>query len=134
VQTKDLRLHGTSAWRPHGELETHLYQRYGAETSRLLELIEQNPALADVAITGQRYVNAEFVYAAQSEMATSLLDLLTRRTRAHLHDARASLSSASSIARLVATDLHWSEEECARQVESYRRLVHDEFGAAGLTL
>jgi len=132
VKTRDLRLHGTSAWRPHGELETHLYQRYGAETSRLLELIEHNPALGDVAIAGQRYVNAEFVYAAQSEMATSLLDLLTRRTRAHLHDARATLSSAPSIARLVASELHWSDEQCAHQVETYRQLVHDEFGAAGL--
>jgi glycerol-3-phosphate dehydrogenase len=132
VKTRDLRLHGTSAWRPHGELETHLYQRYGAETSRLLELIEHNSALGDVAIAGQRYVNAEFVYAAQSEMATSLLDLLTRRTRAHLHDARATLSSALSIARLVAPELHWSDAECARQVETYRQLVYDEFGAAGL--
>ena len=132
VKTRDLRLHGTSAWRPHGELETHLYQRYGAETSRLLELIEHNSALGDVAIAGQRYVNAEFVYAAQSEMATSLLDLLTRRTRAHLHDARATLSSAPSIARLVAAELHWSDVECARQVETYRQLVYEEFGAAGL--
>ena len=134
VKTKDLRLHGTSSWRPHGELETHLYQRYGAETSRLLELIEENPALADVAIAGQRYVNAEFVYAAQSEMATSLLDLLTRRTRAHLHDARTTLSSAPAIVRLVASELHWSDVECARQVETYRQLVHDEFGAAGLAV
>ncbi len=132
VKTRDLRLHGTSAWRPHGELETHLYQRYGAETSRLLALIEHNSALGSVAIVGQRYVNAEFVYAAQSEMATSLLDLLTRRTRAHLHDARATLSSAPSIARLVAAELHWSDVECARQVETYRQLVYDEFGAAGL--
>jgi hypothetical protein len=32
----------------------------------------------------------------------------------------------------VAPELHWSDAECARQVETYRQLVYDEFGAAGL--
>jgi glycerol-3-phosphate dehydrogenase len=134
VRTKNLRLHGTSDWRPNGELETHLYQRYGSDARTILELIAADAALADVAIVGQRYVAAEFVYSARHEMATSLNDLLTRRTRAHLHDARATLESASSIAQLVANDLGWDEVECKRQVESYRSLVTYEFSAAGLDL
>jgi glycerol-3-phosphate dehydrogenase len=134
VRTKNLRLHGTSEWRPKGELETHLYQRYGSETSVLLALIADDPSLANVAIPGQFYVNAEFVYAARNEMATSLIDLLTRRTRAHLHDARSTLECAPAIARLVAKDLHWSDEEAARQVDDYRALVSKELSAAGLPL
>jgi glycerol-3-phosphate dehydrogenase len=134
VRTKNLRLHGTSTWRPGTELEKHLYQRYGAETSTILDLISREPSLAGVAIPGQRYVNAEFVYAARHEMATSLIDLLARRTRAHLHDARATLKSAHDIARLVAVDLQWSDDECERQVEAYRQLVDAEFAAAGLNL
>ena len=134
VRTKNLRLHGTSAWRPHDELETHLYQRYGSETSELLALIAADPALANVTITGQRYLDVEFIYAARREMATSLIDLVTRRTRAHLHDARATLLSAPAIARLVASELRWDEAECVRQVDNYRQLVRSEFGAAGLML
>jgi glycerol-3-phosphate dehydrogenase len=97
-------------------------------------LIAADATLADVAIPGQRYVGAEFLFSVRHEMATSLNDLLTRRTRAHLHDARATLESASSIARLVANDLGWDEVECKRQVESYRSLVTYEFSAAGLDL
>ncbi|MGA2969274.1 MAG: glycerol-3-phosphate dehydrogenase/oxidase [Acidimicrobiales bacterium] len=134
VRTKNLRLHGTSAWRPNSELETHLYQRYGAETSVILGLIARDSSLASVAIPGQHYVNAEFVYAVRYEMATSLMDLLTRRTRAHLHDARATLKSAHDIARLVGPELEWSDDECERQVEAYRQLVDREFAAAGLNL
>jgi len=100
----------------------------------ILSLISLNPSLASVAIPGQQYVNAEFVYAARHEMATSLTDLLTRRTRAHLHDARATLKSAHDIARLVATELQWSDDERERQVEAYRQLVDGEFAAAGLNL
>jgi glycerol-3-phosphate dehydrogenase len=134
VRTKHLRLHATSQWRPRGELETHLYQRYGADTAQLLELIEADPSLGECPIAGQRYVNAEFVYAVRHEMATSLVDLLCRRSRAHLHDARATLASAPAIAHLVAPEMGWDLEECDRQIESYRALVAGEFSAAGLAL
>jgi glycerol-3-phosphate dehydrogenase len=67
-------------------------------------------------------------------MATSLEDLLTRRTRAHLHDARATLRAAHAIAALVAPTLGWSDHECTLQVSAYRVLVQRELSGAGLTL
>ena len=85
-------------------------------------------------IEGQPYLGVEFVYAARAEMATSLVDLLTRRTRAHLHDARATLGASSAIARLVARDLGWDQVEQDRQVAEYDQLVRLEFHAAGLVL
>jgi glycerol-3-phosphate dehydrogenase len=134
VRTKNLRLHGTSDWRPSGSLETHLYQRFGSDASQVLELIKDDATLGEVAIEGQSYVKAEFVYSARHEMATSLGDLVTRRTRAHLHDARSTLKSADSIAKLVSNDLGWDKEECARQVASYRALVSLELTTAGLSV
>ena len=134
VRTKHLRLTGTGDWRPSSTLETHLYQRYGQRSLAILELISAEASLAEFAIAGQSYVKAEFVYGAQHEMATSLIDLVTRRTRAHLHDARATLAAAPALARLVAPHLHWSEDECDEQVATYRRLVEREFFAAGLDL
>ncbi len=134
VRTKRLRLHGTGPWRPRTPLETHLYQRHGEDATGLLSLIGANPALAERPIDGQPYVNAEFVHAVRHEMATSLVDLLTRRTRAHLHDARAALRAAPAIAALVAPELNWSDEERDSQVHAYGALVQHEFCAAGLTL
>jgi glycerol-3-phosphate dehydrogenase len=134
VRTKSLALHGVSEWRPTGELETHLYHRFGSDTGTILEMIQGDPSLGDTVIEGQRYIGAEFLFSARQEMATSLVDLLTRRTRAHLHDARATLAAAPRIAQLVASDMGWDERETASQVENYCNLVAYELSSAGLEL
>lgn len=134
TRTENLRLHGVSDWRPSTELEAHLYDRFGADAQQILDLIHDDPSLGTCPIEGQPYVLAEFVFAVRFEMATSLIDLLTRRTRAHLHDARATLAGALNIAQLVAPDLHWDDEDVAREVARYRALVLREFGAAGIAL
>jgi glycerol-3-phosphate dehydrogenase len=134
TRTKNLRLHGSGVWRPSNELETHLYQRYGEESAVILQLVADDPSLGERPISGQRYVGAEFVYAARHEMATSLTDLLCRRTRAHLHDARATVAAASDVARLVERELGWSEHEMQSQIDAYRSLARLEFAAAGLVL
>jgi glycerol-3-phosphate dehydrogenase len=134
VRTKRLPLYGVSAWRPTSDLEVHLYHRFGADAPAMLESVRDDPRLAETPIAGQPYVGAEFVFSAREEMATSLVDLLTRRTRAHLHDARAALEGAANVARLVAPVLHWDEEQVRDQINEYRALVEDEFSAAGLEL
>jgi glycerol-3-phosphate dehydrogenase len=133
VRTRHLALHGTGPWRPTTELEGHLYRRYGQDALTLLAMIKEHPSLGDTMIDALPYVGAEFVFAARHEMATSLLDLLTRRTRAHLQDARATLRAAPAVADLVADEFWWTRQECTRQVELYRDLVEHEFRAAGLT-
>jgi glycerol-3-phosphate dehydrogenase len=134
VRTKKLRLHGVTSWRPRTELERHLYQRFGDDAGEVLALITANPGLGETSIVGQPYVGAEFIYSTQREMATSLEDLLTRRTRAHLHDARTTLRAAPAIAALVAPTLGWSDHECTLQVSAYQALVQRELSGAGLTL
>jgi glycerol-3-phosphate dehydrogenase len=134
VRTKKLRLHGVGPWRPTSERETHLYERFGEDALVILDMIAAHEELGACPIEGQPYVAAEFVYAARFEMATSLIDLLTRRTRAHLHDARATLQGAARVAQLVAADLGWSDEDRQRELDAYGSLVRREFGAAGLTL
>jgi len=133
VRTKHLRFHGTGPWRPTTDLETHLYGRYGEDALVILTMIADDPNLADTPIDNQPYVLAEFIYSVRFEMAESLLDLLTRRTRAHLHDARATLAAAPRIAQTVAADFAWSDEQTQAQVAAYAELVAREFSAAGLS-
>jgi glycerol-3-phosphate dehydrogenase len=134
TKTKSLRLHGVGDWRPSTPLESHLYERFGEDAAALLEMIRSDESLATCPIAGQPYVGAEFVFSVRDEMATSLVDLVTRRTRAHLHDARATLAAALSIAQLVAPELGWDAADVSSQVEAYRALVHREFEAAGIAL
>lgn len=134
VKTKSLRLHGYGPWRPTSELERHLYGRYGDEALAILELIRTDPALGEPVVARQPYVGAEFVYAASSEMALNLEDLLTRRARAYLHDARATVEASRRVAVLVAPVLGWDDAEVERQVRDFESMARKEFAAAGLTL
>jgi glycerol-3-phosphate dehydrogenase len=134
TRTRRLELHGTGPWRPANEPETHLYRRYGEDARAVLALIAERASLGETVIEGLPYVGAELVYAVRYEMATSLVDLLTRRTRAHLQDARATLKAAPAVADLVADEFWWTRQECARQVDLYRALVEHEFAAAGLAV
>jgi glycerol-3-phosphate dehydrogenase len=134
VRTKSLPLHGVSAWRPQGDLETHLYHRFGSDAASILQQIREEPSLGDAMIKQQPYVGAEFLFSASQEMVTSLVDLLTRRTRAHLHDARATLAAALAIAQLVAPTMGWNDDEVTAQVAVYRALVEHELSSAGLTV
>ena len=134
TRTKNLRLHGTSGWRPGGELETHLYQHFATDTHEMLRLVHEHPALSEPVIEELPFIGAEFIYSARDKIATSLVDLLARRTRAHLHNARAALDTATKVARLVAPLLGWNEDEGASQVATYEVLVTSEFAAAGITV
>ncbi len=132
THTVRLALHGVGSWRPANTDEEHLYRRYGEDAREVLALIEATPAWGARPIAGLPYRAAEFVYGVRHEMAQNLVDLLTRRTRAHLQDARATAAAALDIARLVAPDLGWDDAEAARQAEAYRALARDEFTSAGL--
>jgi glycerol-3-phosphate dehydrogenase len=134
VRTKNLRFHGVGPWRPTTDVERHLYERFGEDALVILDLMARDEQLTERPIEGQPYLAAEFVYSARFEMATSLVDLLTRRTRAHLHDARATLKGASRVAALVADELGWDTEQMQRELDAYESLVRREFSAAGLTL
>ncbi len=134
VRTKSLPLFGVGEWRPSTDLELHLYRRFGDDARRVLELIEHDPSLASHPLAGQPYVAAEFLYSAASEMVTSLSDLLTRRTRAHIQDARSTVAGAEEVARLVAPTMSWNDEDVAREVSAYRRQAEREFSEAGLSL
>ena len=114
-------------------MESHLYRRFGGDTIELMSMISSNPALGERMIENQPYLGAEFVFSAKCEMTTSLVDLLTRRTRAHLHDARNTLKAAPDVAAIVAPILGWDEGEVSRQVQTYRDLVEKESTRAGLS-
>lgn len=134
VRTKSLRLNGVGAWRPGNDLERHLYGRYGEAALEVLELIRVDPRLGEPLVASQPYVGAEFIYAVSDEMAVSLEDLLTRRTRAYLHDARATVDAARAVARLVAPMLGWDDAQLECQVAAFEAMARREFSAAGLTL
>ena len=79
------------------------------------------------------YVRAEVVYAATHEMATSVDDVLSHRTRARLLARDASADAAPAVAALLAGVLGWSPEREQAEVAAYVGEVARERDALGLT-
>ncbi len=124
-RTKRLRLLGAAGYREAtpGTPAAHLGGRYGTLAAEVEGLIAEDPALGAPLIDGLPYLRAEAVYAARSEMAMTLVDVLVRRTRAHLFDRPATLAAAPAVASLVGAELGWDHAEVSRQLERYRGLV-----------
>ena len=110
----------------------HLVGRYGGEARTLLAMVASQPALAESLVPTLPYSRAEAVYAVRYEMATTVDDVLARRTRARLLARDASAEVAVDVARLIAPELDWSDAEAASQAASYRAAVTDERAASGL--
>ena len=98
----------------------HLLDRYGANTTGVLDLIAERPALAAPLAPGLAYVQAEAIYSARHELVTTLEDILARRTRLLLLDTAHGTGVAEAVAQLVAPELGWDEGRIAAEVARYR--------------
>lgn len=135
-RTKKMRLRGAEGYEAldgHTDpLVDHLANRYGGEAATIIALTDADPSLREPLVAGLPYVRAEAVYAARYEMARSVDDVLSRRTRARLLARDASAAAADDVATLIAPVLGLSEAEASAQAASYRAAVETERTTAGL--
>jgi glycerol-3-phosphate dehydrogenase len=114
--------------------QARLLGRYGTEAAAVLAVAAGRPELLEPAVAGLPYTGAELVYAAREEMAQTLDDVLTRRTRATIQRAHASMDAASEVAALIAPDMGWDDREAADQAARYVESAQKELLTAGLDL
>jgi glycerol-3-phosphate dehydrogenase len=106
------------------EVLTHLVNRYGSEARTVIAMMEADPQLGRPLLAGLPYLRAEAVYAARYEMAWTLDDVLSRRTRALVLARDASADAADEVARLISPELGWSPARAEAEVEAYRAIAH----------
>jgi glycerol-3-phosphate dehydrogenase len=132
--TKRMALFGADGYRlPNDRAATHLANRYGSAAADVVALCSAEPRLAEPLVPGLAYTKAEAIYAVRSEMAVTLDDVLSRRTRARLFDRPAAVSAATDVARLIAPEVGWDEAEIERQVADFRKSCASEQAAATTT-
>lgn len=99
--TRALPIHGT-----HREAERFgSLAAYGADAPAIQELINQDPRLGARLHPRLPAVAAEVLWACREEMARTVEDVLSRRTRSLLFDARAAAEAAPAVAGLMAAEL-----------------------------
>jgi glycerol-3-phosphate dehydrogenase len=85
-------------------------------------------------VAGLPYTGAELLYAAREEMAQTLDDVLSRRTRAMIQKAQPTMAAALHAATLIAPDMGWDEQEAADQAAQFVETCQKELLTAGLDL
>jgi glycerol-3-phosphate dehydrogenase len=106
-RTRELPLHG---WCTADDADETL-AIYGADRQAIRDIAAVDPALLDPLHPRLPYLKAEVVWAARHEMARTVEDVLSRRTRALLLDARASIEAASITAALLANELGRDQDD-----------------------
>ncbi len=127
--TKSLRLLGAVGTATD---DAHLAGRYGSEAPEILELVASNPALAESLVPGLPYIKAEAIHAVRHEMALTLDDVLSRRTRARLLGSELTARAAESVAQLLGPELGWDNKRIAAEASEYRASITAERIAGGL--
>ena len=142
-RTKRLRLRGggsasggpaipAAARRVDAGTRTHLRARYGSEAADVLALAEGRPELLEPVLAGLPYLGAEVVYAARAEMATSIDDVLARRTRALLQDARSLRGGGGGGGALLAPELAGAPSRSSPRRRRFADVALAALVAAGL--
>jgi glycerol-3-phosphate dehydrogenase len=96
---------------------------YGEGSAEIIKMTEENPGLGIPLDQRLPYTKAEIIWICRNEMPLTVEDILSRRTRALLLNARASAEISGEVAFILANelgfDLKWQNE----QIESYNELV-----------
>ena len=86
-----------------------LTEKYGTRASDVMELVKQDPQLAQPISAGQAPLRAEALFAIRDEMAISIEDVLARRLGVQTQSWKAAIEAAPVVADILAHELGWTE-------------------------
>ncbi len=118
-ETEDMHIHG---WTRSAIDERHL-RPYGSDANKVKDLLKSDPELAERVHLELTLQKGEVLWQAREEMARTVEDVLARRSRSLLLNARASIEAAPTVAKLLAAELGRDETWQSAQVETYGKLA-----------
>ncbi len=117
--TQNLKIHG---YKP-GVDSLNSLDVYGSDADAILAMAAADERLALRLHPALPYIAAEVVWGVQEEMARTLDDMLSRRTRALFLNARAAIEMAPAVARLMAQELGTGQDWMDRQLTEFNELA-----------
>ena len=125
------RLFGSEEWSPNlwvelvrdygisKETARHLSHKFGAAAKEVLDLTKDNPQLKAPIVEDSPSVLAEVVYGVREEMATSIEDILARRTGLQFFSWEQARAAAPAVGAILAREFGWSPGHQKDAVEEY---------------
>lgn len=95
------------------------FSSYGDAASALSELVAQNSALGQQLHPALPYTLAEIVWAVRHEMARSIMDVLSRRTRALFLDAQVAIECAPAVGKILCEELNKDNTWLGSELEGF---------------
>ncbi|RZS95985.1 glycerol-3-phosphate dehydrogenase/oxidase [Cecembia calidifontis] len=115
----EIRFHGFTTAPENGH-----WKGYGSDALFIQKMIRDNPELGHKLHPDYPYTQAEVVWSTRHEMAMKVEDILSRRMRVLLLDARAALEMAPKVAELMAQELRKDEKWMAAELEDFQKLAN----------
>jgi glycerol-3-phosphate dehydrogenase len=101
----------------------HYLREYGTDAPAIEALATNDPALAQTIDLDLPYTFAQVVYAVREESARTLEDVLSRRTRALLLDAKAAIRAAPQVAAIMGRELNQTPQWEQTQITAFAALA-----------
>lgn len=119
-ETEDLRLHG---WHQNSADLFGNLQDYGSDALSVKQVIDETEQGDRLLHPSLPYRAGEVVWAVRHEMARTVADVLSRRLRALILDARASIEAAPEVAALICAELNQEQDWIDRQLLDFNALA-----------
>ena len=117
--TKDLRIHGYYNHADEfGDLEI-----YGSDAIAIQDLLSSNDLYNEKLHPKFKTVVGEVIWSVRNEMARTVDDFLSRRTRILLMDAKASIEAAPKVAEIMAKELGKDKTWIGNQINEFNRIA-----------
>ena len=119
--TKKLKIHGGEGYTQSNDPLNH----YGSDMNKIKDLQQENPELAKAITPNLPYTQAETLWAVRHEMARTVEDILSRRTRSHILGAKNSIEAAPAVAKIMAKELKKDTRWETQSVENYKKIAQN---------
>jgi glycerol-3-phosphate dehydrogenase len=101
----------------------HLVDTYGMRALELAKLCAADPALIEPIVPGRVEIMAQVDFGVQEELATSVSDIMVRRTQVFFRDLEQGLGSVDKVATRMAHLIGWSDDEKQKSIDEYKAYV-----------
>jgi len=118
TKTRHLKIHG---YKENVDHSNPLYF-YGSDEEKIVKLSKEE-GMNEIISSSLGIMKAQVVWAVRHEMARTVEDVLARRTRCQLLDARESIKMAPKVAEIMAQELGYDKVWKEQQISDYEKVT-----------
>lgn len=107
---------------PTSDRSNHMYI-YGSDQEAIYALAQENPQWGEKLVEHLEFKKAEVVWAVRNELAQTVEDVLSRRVRILFLDAKAAITAAPEVAKILAQELGKDETWQKSQLENFQKVA-----------